>query len=157
LGAQRRMRGARVSQAADSQLEGRQLLAELIVHLARDTAPLVLLREHQTRKELGPRTFGTLALGDLLAEQRVRPGELGGAIANARLQFFLGAAQHFLRPFPFGQVEMRADDADNRPAGPAPHRKSTREYVDVVTVLVAQAELSFVALHAAYDDTFIDF
>ena len=42
--------------------ERRQLLAELIVHLARDPLPLVLLRKGQPGVQLGAGAFGQLAL-----------------------------------------------------------------------------------------------
>ena len=48
-------------------LERRQLLAELVVHLARDAPPLVFLREDEAREELRPRPlgFGLPALGEV--------------------------------------------------------------------------------------------
>ena len=88
----------------DPQRERRQLLAELIVHLARDAPPLVFLREHQTRQELGAGPFG-------------------------------------LGPLPLGEIEVRADDADDRSARLAADRIAARQHVHVVAVLVAQAEL----------------
>ena len=98
---------ARVLEHANPQRERRQLLAELIVHFARDSPPLVLLREHQARQELGAGPFG-------------------------------------LGPFPLGEIEMRPDDSHDRSARLAADRIPAREDVDVVTVLVAQAELPFV-------------
>ena len=107
---------ARVLERLDPQRERRQLLAELIVHFARDAPPLVFLREHQPRQQFGARPFGAL-------------GALG--------------------PFPLREVEVGADDADDRAARSAADRKSAREHLDVVAVLVAQAELAFVGRRAA--------
>ena len=52
---------------------------------------------------------------------------------------------------PLGQVEVRADDADDRSAGFAADGKAARQHVDVVAVLVAQAELALVGRRAARD------
>ena len=52
-------------------------------------------------------------------------------------------AQRRLGQLPLGQIEVGADDADDRSAGPAPDRIPAREHVDVVAVLVAQPELGF--------------
>ena len=90
--------------AAIRRRERGQLLAELIVHLARDAPPLVFLREHEARRGVGARPLG-------------------------------------LGPLPLGEIEVRADDADDRSARVAADRKSARQHLDVVAVLVAQAEL----------------
>jgi hypothetical protein len=45
-------------------VERGQLLAELIVHLAGNPAPLVFLGEYQTGDQLGPRTVGAFPLTD---------------------------------------------------------------------------------------------
>jgi hypothetical protein len=42
--------GAGVLERPNSHRERRQLLAELIVHFARDAAPFVFLREHEARE-----------------------------------------------------------------------------------------------------------
>ena len=49
---------ARVPEQRDAQAERRQLLAELIVHVARDAPPLVFLDEDEVRQQLGARTLG---------------------------------------------------------------------------------------------------
>jgi hypothetical protein len=67
-----------VFERGDAERQRRQLLAELIVHLARDTTPLVLLREDETGEEFGACAFG-------------------------------------FRTFTFGQIEVCADDPDDRP------------------------------------------
>jgi hypothetical protein len=43
-----RITGALVLERPDGEPEGGQLFAELVVHLARDSTPLVFLREDQT-------------------------------------------------------------------------------------------------------------
>src|SRR5262245_132526 len=63
--------GAGVEQVGEAVLECRELLAELIVHLAGDAAALVLLREHEPREELRARALG-LSLA-ALREVEVRP------------------------------------------------------------------------------------
>ncbi len=70
---------------------------------------------------------------------------------EGQLQPLLALAQRRFGALALGDVEVRADDADDRAAGLAADRKAAREHVDVVTVLVAQAELAFVgrALAAA--------
>src|SRR5688572_3410731 len=72
--------GRRFLQHPDAQSERRELLAELIVHLARDAPPFVFLRKHHPAEQLGARALAALALARLF-----------GLLA-------------------FGQVEMRADD-----------------------------------------------
>ena len=61
---------------------------------------------------------------------------------------FLAFAQRRFGALTLGEIEMGADDADDRPAGIAADRKAAREHMDVVTVLVPQAELSFVGRRA---------
>ena len=53
----------RILEHADAQCQRRQLLAELIVHFARDAPPLVFLSEHQASEEFAARAFrlGTLS------------------------------------------------------------------------------------------------
>ena len=63
----------------------------------------------------------------------------------------LGACPLGFRLPPFRQVEVRADDAHDRSARFAAHRISARQDLDVVTVLVQQAELAFVGERAATD------
>ena len=50
---------------------------------------------------------------------------------------------------------MGADDADDRSAGLAADRKAAREHVDVVTVLVAEAELGLVGRSLAARDAVV--
>ena len=52
---------------------------------------------------------------------------------------------------PLGEIEVRADDAHDRAAGLAADRKPAREHVDVVAVLVPQAELALVGRRPARD------
>src|SRR6187200_3369574 len=87
---------------ADAKAERGQLLAELIVHLARDTAPFVFLGKHQSAEELCARAFAAFPLAGLLCL------------------------------LPLGQIEMRADDPYDWAVRLAAHRESTRQYVDVV-------------------------
>ena len=93
-------------------LERRELLAELIVHVAGDAPALVLLHEHEVGQELGARVLGLALL-------------------------------------PLGQIEVRADDSDDRTAGLAPDRKPARQDVNVMTVLVPEAEFGLVGRLAA--------
>ena len=62
-----RVVAAPVPERADPMRQRRELFAELIVHLARDAAPLVLLGEYEPRQELGAGAlgFGALALGEI--------------------------------------------------------------------------------------------
>ena len=53
----------RLLQRGDFAAERRQLLAELVVHLARDAAPLVFLREDQSGEQLGARAFAPRRAG----------------------------------------------------------------------------------------------
>ena len=64
-------------------------------------------------------------------------------------QPFFALAQRGLRALALGDVEVRADDADDRSAGLAAHRKAARQDMDEMTVLVAKAELSLVGPRAA--------
>ena len=59
--------GGRVLERADAAAEGRQLLAELIVHLARDAPPFVLLCEDEAGEQLRSRPLGLrlTALGEV--------------------------------------------------------------------------------------------
>ncbi len=50
--------GGRVLERVDAAAQGRQLLAELVVHLARDAPPFVFLREHEAGEELRPCPLG---------------------------------------------------------------------------------------------------
>src|SRR5215203_895473 len=99
---------------ADSESERSQLLAELIVHLACDAAPLVFLCKHHPAKQLGARTLAALPF--------------------ARLFCLLALSE----------IEMRADDAYDRAVGFAAHRESARKYLDVVTLLMTQPEFHLV-------------
>ena len=73
---------ARVLEQPDRAGERRQLLAELIVHLARDAAPLVFLREHQPREQLGAGPFGVRLLP--LGEVEVRADDAHDRVRRAR-------------------------------------------------------------------------
>ena len=106
-------------QTLDAPCQCRELLAELVVHLARDPPPLVFLREHESRQP-----FSACLLGALSFSQRFR----------------------FL---PRRQIEVCADDAHDRTARGSSDGKAAREDVDVLTVLVAKPELSFVDLRAS--------
>ena len=59
-------------------------------------------------------------------------------------QPLLALAQRRLGALALGQVEVRADDAHDGPAGLAPDRQTARQHVDVVAVLVPQTELGFI-------------
>ena len=126
-----------------------QLLAELVVHLARDTAAFVFLCEHQPGEQLRARAVGALALAHFGAERLVRLRELGGPFADPDFELFVRTAQHLLGLLPFGQIEVRADDANHRSARLAANRKAAREHVDVAAVLVPQPELRLVGRLAA--------
>ena len=52
---------------------------------------------------------------------------------------------------PFGQVEVRADDADDRPGRVAANGKAARQHMHVVAVFVPEAELRLVGLLALRD------
>ena len=56
---------------------------------------------------------------------------------------FFALAERRLGQFPLGQIEVGADDADDRAAGPAPDRIPAGEHMDVVAILVAEPELGF--------------
>ncbi len=62
-----RRSGGRVLERVDAAAERRQLLAELVVHLARDAPPLVLLGEDEAGEELRARPLGfrLTALGEV--------------------------------------------------------------------------------------------
>jgi hypothetical protein len=96
--------------------ERRQLLAELVVHLSRDTASFVFLCEPQPGDKLPPRAVGTLTLAHFFSEGLVRLRELGGPFADPAFKLFVRPPQHLLGLLPFGQIEVRADDANYRPA-----------------------------------------
>ena len=64
---QSRVASATVFQGADAESERGQLLTELIVHLTRDAAALILLCEDEKREQLGSRALGALAFLHLLS------------------------------------------------------------------------------------------
>ena len=96
------------------QRESGQLLAELIVHFARDPPPLVFLREDQPRQNLAARPFR-------------------------------------LRAPPLRQIEMGADDSDDRSVGSRAEPDTRARGPDVVPVFVAQTEFPFVGLDRPRD------
>ena len=64
--------------------------------------------------------------------------------AKTRRREQLGARPLGLGALALGQIEVGADDADDGAAGLAADGEAARQHVDVVAVLVAQAELAFV-------------
>ena len=140
---------ARGLEHSDAELQRRQLLAELIVHLARDPPPLVLLGKGQPGVQLRAGAFGKFALPDLLAEGVVGQRQFRRALADAPFQFFMRATQQLFGALSFGQVEVGADDSHDRPAWLAANGKASREHMNVVPILVAKTKLAFVGPHAA--------
>ena len=63
----------------------------------------------------------------------------------------LGARAFGVGLLALGEIEVGADDADDRTAGLAADRKTARQHVDVVAVLVPEAELALVGRFAARD------
>ena len=147
--AQVRSIGARALERRDPVAERRQLLAELVVHLSRDTASFVFLCEPQPGEQFPSRAVGALALAHFFSEGLVRLRELSGPFADPAFKLFVRPPQHLLGLLPFGQIEVRADDPDHRSAWRAANRKTSREYVHVSAVLVPQPELRLVGRLAA--------
>ena len=135
----------------DSMAECRELLAELIVHLACDPPPLIFLREDEPCEQVGARPLGALPFGDLIAQRRVRLRQLGGAILNPEFQLVARPSQALLRQLALGEIEMRPDDSHHRAIGLSPDRKSAGEHVNVAPILVPKAKLGFVLPLAARD------
>ena len=80
LRGQRGLAGTGLLERADAERQRGQLLAELIVHLARDAPPLVFLREDESRQQLGAGPLGICPLA--FREIEVRPDDAyDGAIA----------------------------------------------------------------------------
>ena len=135
-------------------LVGRLAAGHAVVRLV-GARPIV--RMHQTLPRADVRFDFVLGIAEhLLPARRIHdrvgldvpiPDAFPGAGKRQR-QPLLAFAQRLLGPFAFGDVEMGADDAHDRSARVPADRKTAREHVDVVTVLVPESELPFVGLAA---------
>src|SRR5207249_3513141 len=64
-------------------------------------------------------------------------------------------AQRGLGAFPVAEIEMRADDTHDRSTGLAAYRKTTRQHVNVMAVLVSKPELGLVGGPCAAGDAVV--
>ncbi len=139
---------------AELRFVGRLAARDAVVRLV-GARPIV--RVHQTLPRADVRFDFVLRVAEhLLPARRVHdrvgvdvpvPDTFPGAGKRQR-EPLLALAQRLFGSFPFGDVEVRADDAHDRSARFSTDRKAAREHVNEVTVLVAKTELAFVGLRA---------
>ena len=124
---------------ADNAVHGR---ADFVAHVGQELA-LELGAGERLVARLGQFALDALAFDDLLVQDAVGLGELGGALLDAGFEFLVGAAHHALGLLALGDVARRADPLADAPVV-FQHRHAAHREGAVGAVHHAQAQFVLV-------------
>ena len=98
-------------QRFELELQGHDVLSDLIVQVTRDPSPFILLNGYDARQQLSNPFLGGRPLLQLRLQKAVGGQQFSGALAHPLLECRVRLAQRVLGPRPIGEVPYDADEA----------------------------------------------